>query len=100
MVLRDGVRLLTLTGPGGIGKTRLAMEVARRVAEDGELAVVFAELASITTSALVPHAIAGALGVRERVDRPLLETLTDTLRAARLLLVLDNCEHVLDGAAV
>jgi len=95
----DGVRLLTLTGPGGIGKTRLAIEVARRIAEEGRLAVVFAELAPIASPALVPHAIAGALGVRERLGRPLLETIADTLRAARLLLVLDNCEHVLGGAA-
>ena len=94
LLLGGDVRLLTLTGPGGIGKTRLAVEVAQGLADRGLFSVAYVELAPIADAALVPHAIAGATGVRERVDRPLLETLADLLSEARLLLVLDNCEHL------
>jgi len=93
LVLKDA-RLLTLSGPGGIGKTRLAVEVARRLSERGAISVVFTELAPISDPSLVPHAIAAALGVRERVDHPVLETVIDRLRSMRMLLVLDNCEHL------
>jgi predicted ATPase/class 3 adenylate cyclase len=93
LLLKDA-RLLTLSGPGGIGKTRLAVEVAQRLCERGVMSVAFTELAPIADPSLVPHAIAAAVGVREQVDHPVLETVIDWLRPVRLLLVLDNCEHL------
>src|SRR5439155_4023024 len=87
--------LLTLTGSGGCGKTRLALQVAAEVAEQFAEGVWLVELAALTDSALVPQTVATALGVREEPGRPLTATLTDTLRSKSLLLVLDNCEHLL-----
>jgi predicted ATPase/transcriptional regulator with XRE-family HTH domain len=86
-------RLLTLTGPGGIGKTRLALEAAGALNgfADG---VWLVELAPVTEPEIVPQAVAQALGVREERARPLRESLIEHLEAKRLLLVLDNCEHV------
>jgi predicted ATPase/transcriptional regulator with XRE-family HTH domain len=91
-------RLLTLTGAGGIGKTRLAMESARALRPQYPDGVWLVELAPITDPSLVLGAVATVLGVRETPGQPLLTALTDTLRARRLLLVLDNCEQVLDAA--
>jgi predicted ATPase/class 3 adenylate cyclase len=99
LLTHDGVRLVTLTGPGGVGKTRLAIEVARAIAAEGQIAVAFVELAPLADPVLVPHAIASAVGVQQRADRPLLETLGEVLRTARLLLVLDNCEHLVAACA-
>jgi predicted ATPase/class 3 adenylate cyclase len=98
-LLLNDVRLLTLSGPGGIGKTRLAVEVAQRLAERGAMSVAFTELAPIADPSLVPHAIAAAVGVRQRVDHAVLETVIDWLRPVRLLLVLDNCEHLVAACA-
>ena len=95
-------RLVTLTGAGGCGKTRLATEVARRVAERFPGGVVWIELAGVTEPALVASHIATALGV-ESTGRPAVDALRDALReavrAGELLIVLDNCEHVIDTCA-
>ncbi|MFI7133643.1 ATP-binding protein [Nonomuraea sp. NPDC050153] len=93
-------RLLTLTGPGGVGKTRLALRVAaeaRRAFADG---VWLVELASLQDSTLLARMVAESLGLCDQSARPSAETLANHLRDKRLLLVLDNCEHLLDGCAV
>jgi predicted ATPase len=99
--LLAGTRLLTLTGPGGVGKTRLAIQVARDL--DGEEmfadGVCVAALAPLADPALVPQTTAVALGVREEPGRALLQTLQASLRPRRLLLVLDNCEHLVEACA-
>jgi predicted ATPase/class 3 adenylate cyclase len=94
----EGVRLLTLTGPGGIGKTRLGLQVAADLLDEFEDGVFFATLAPITDPALVASAIAEPLGVVEAGDQPLEEGLKGYLRGKELLLLLDNFEQVLGGA--
>jgi len=91
-------RLITLTGPGGIGKSRLAIEAADRVADEFPGGVVFVDLAPVHDPAFVVNAIAAALGVRDTGDAPLAEKLETAVRNRRLLLVLDNFEQVLDAA--
>lgn len=91
-------RLLTLTGPGGAGKTRLALRVAVNLVDDYADGVWFVDLAPLADSALVPQAVASALGIPERPGAPLLATLCDALRSKQALLLLDNCEHLLPGA--
>jgi predicted ATPase/class 3 adenylate cyclase len=93
------VRLVTLTGTGGCGKTRLALEVAMEVMEDFPDGVWLVELAPLKETELVVQTVASALGVKEEAQRPLLETLTDFLKPKKLLLVLDNCEHLVDACA-
>lgn len=94
-----GARLVTLTGSGGCGKTRLALAVARELAEQYPDEAWLVELAALADPALVPGAVARALGVREVPGQPLAETLAAHTRPKRLLLVLDNCEHLLDACA-
>jgi predicted ATPase/class 3 adenylate cyclase len=92
-------RLLTLTGSGGVGKTRLALQVAAELTEAYPEGVWLAELASLSDPDLVPQTTAQAIGVREEPGKSLTRTLADTLKDKRLLLVLDNCEHLVDACA-
>jgi predicted ATPase/DNA-binding SARP family transcriptional activator/DNA-binding CsgD family transcriptional regulator len=92
-------RLLTLTGAGGSGKTRLALEVARELVGSYPDGVWLVELAPISEEGLVAQEVANVLGVQERPDEPLADTLVEALAGKQTLLVLDNCEHLLDPAA-
>jgi predicted ATPase/DNA-binding SARP family transcriptional activator/class 3 adenylate cyclase len=92
-------RLVTLSGTGGTGKTRLALEAGARVAGRFPDGVWLAELAGIADPGLVAVQVMGALGVRQQGDVPVLDALIWRLRSAELLLVLDNCEHLLDACA-
>jgi predicted ATPase/class 3 adenylate cyclase len=99
-VRSEEVRLLTLTGPGGTGKTRLVLQAGAELLEEFSDGVFFVALATITDPAQVPSAIAGPLGVKESAEQPLVETLKSYLYQKHLLLVLDNFEQVLEGAPV
>ena len=92
-------RLLTLTGAGGCGKTRLALRVAADLLSEYADGVWLVELAPVTDPDMVTQLAAEALSIREQPKRSLLETLADQLRSKRLFLVLDNCEHLLDACA-
>ena len=92
-------RLVTVTGPGGSGKTRLAAEVARRVADRFADGVWLAELAPVRDPEQVPSAVAVVLGIREQPGETTEDTLVRALAGQQLLLVLDNCEHVVEAAA-
>jgi predicted ATPase/DNA-binding CsgD family transcriptional regulator len=98
MLLTD-VRALTLCGPGGIGKTRLALRLAAELAADFPDGTWLAELADLRDPELVPRRVAATLGILEEPDRPLTETLAEALRSRRLLLILDTCEHLVDACA-
>jgi predicted ATPase/class 3 adenylate cyclase/DNA-binding CsgD family transcriptional regulator len=92
-------RLVTLTGAGGAGKTRLAIEVAGQLTTEFDDGVCYVELAPITDPALVPAAVLRAFGLRDGPGRSSLDTVTRFIGDRRILVVLDNCEHVLDAVA-
>ncbi|MFI5274390.1 MAG: helix-turn-helix domain-containing protein, partial [Ktedonobacterales bacterium] len=96
----DRARLLTLTGPGGVGKTRLVIEITADLAGAFRDGVAFVELASTSDVTLVPGAIALALGLRVEAAIPIEQQLSAFLRDRQILLVLDNFEHLLDAAPV
>ncbi len=98
MLADEGQRLVTITGPGGIGKSRLALAAARQVEGAFPDGVVFVDLAPVLDAGLVIAAIANALGVPDTGDRPLAEKLTGALGRRRVLLVLDNVEQVVEAA--
>jgi len=97
-LLEGAARLLTITGPGGTGKTRLAQEVAAEALSRFSDGVFFVDLSPLRDPAYVIPTIASVLGVREAASEPLRDTLARYLAERRLLLVLDNCEHVLEAA--
>jgi predicted ATPase len=96
--LRDS-RLLTLSGTGGCGKTRLALEVGRELESEFVDGVWLIELAPLADASLVSQTIAATVGIRDEQGRPVLDALTDYLRTRHVLLILDNCEHLIDTCA-
>jgi predicted ATPase/class 3 adenylate cyclase len=97
--LLSSTRLLTITGTGGAGKTRLGLQLASAIVDGYPDGAWFAELAPLADPGLVPQQVASALQLRDEPGRTLTETIVDYLRTRELLLVLDNCEHLVDAAA-
>jgi predicted ATPase len=100
LLRRRGVRLVTLTGSGGTGKTRLSIEVARTLVDDFPDGVSFVSLSNVGDAERVPHAIAAALELKEAAGAPIEAVVSTFLRPRKQLLVLDNFEHVLPAAPV
>ena len=95
----ESVHLLSLIGPGGTGKTRLSLQVGAEALLDFKDGVWLVELAPISDPNLILQTIAAVLGLRESLGRPLMDLVIDYLRAKQLLLILDNCEHLIDVCA-
>ena len=95
----SSTRLLTLTGAGGCGKTRLALEVARELLDEFPDGVWFVDLAPVVEPALVVQTVAATIEVRQAPNRSLLESVAERLRARHTLLILDNCEHLITASA-
>ena len=95
----ERTRLVTLSGPGGVGKSRLALAAAAELADGFADGVGWVDLAPLADPVLLPSTVARALGVRESVDQPLHERLQTALRPRELLLLLDNCEHLVTAVA-
>jgi predicted ATPase/DNA-binding NarL/FixJ family response regulator len=100
LLQRVGVRLVTLTGPGGAGKTRLGVQVGAKLLSDYQDGVFFVALAPISDPDLVPATIAQTLGVTQSGSKPVLQSLKSYLQDKHILLVLDNFEQVLDAASI
>ena len=99
VVLLDEARMVTLTGVGGIGKTRLSLQAAAAVAPRFTAGAWWIELASVVDPGAVGHAVAGVLGVSQQAGKTIEQALVEALARRHLLLVLDNCEHLIDAAA-
>ena len=97
--LVDKYPLVTLIGPGGIGKTRLALHAGQELLKNYPDGVWLVELASILDPSLVPRTTAVAIGLRDEPQRPIIDMLSDYLREKQMLIIIDNCEHVLDTCA-
>jgi predicted ATPase/class 3 adenylate cyclase len=97
--LLGGARLVTLTGAGGVGKTRLALRLGAELLDGSSDGAWFVDLAPVLDSALVAATVAGVLGVSERAGQSVRQTLVERLAERELLVVLDNCEHVVESAA-
>ena len=97
--LVGSARLVTLTGAGGCGKTRLALQVAAELLDGSGDGVWLVELASVSEQGAVPVAISEVLGIASRAGRPVLDTLLDALELQYVLIVLDNCEHLIEACA-